>query len=333
MKKLLLITCTLLLVFAALSAEKVSDELAEETQVQAAEENQKPFQNHLLTMAGFKALQTDEKDFVLSPSLNLQYMRFKNKGVESKQPDAIIIAGGYSLDHYTKGLGPDEVDNFHNINLMGNVAVGKNTFTGILAANGQVPFSSITTLTAGLMYSRQIVKTDNISFTAGAGIIVADLGLNINDVDIYCIPLPVFSFNYNNDYLSTGISMMGMPSLSLSLFPKSIVRFNGSCGLAGFSSVRDITFDCALVYYPLFYTNAKEFLSVSAGVMNTVNSSFLKDKTKYSFQYYSVYGEINASLVKLRAGYNFDGEKRINKDVKGEMYKGLFASVQAMFMF
>jgi len=67
--------------------------------------------------------------------------------------------------------------------------------------------------------------------------------------------------------------------------------------------------------------------------MNSVNSSFLKDKTKYSFQYYSVYGEINASLVKLRAGYNFDGEKRINKDVKGEMYKGLFASVQAMFMF
>lgn len=330
MKKILLILCTILIFCASLTAQNVSDEVEESS---APEEIKEPFQNHLLTMLGFNSLQIEEEDFVLSPSVNLQYMHLKNEGVESKQPDAIVIGAGYSLNHYTKGLGPDEVSNFHSVNLMGNLAAGKNSYMLMLASEGEVPFYGIKTITAGFMYTRQIVNTDNISFAAGAGIIAGDLGLKIKDFNIYCIPLPLFSFDYHNDYFEGGISMMGLPSASLSLFPKAPVRFKGNCGLAGFSSIRDLTFDCALTGYPLWNTKAKELVSVSAGVMNTVKTSVLKDNTKYSFQYYSVYGEINATFVSLRCGYNFDGEKRIDKEVKGDMYKGLFASAQAMFMF
>ena len=319
MKKLLLILCTIFVVCASLTAQE--------------EEAAKPFQDHVLTMLGFKALQIEEEDYVLSPSVNLQYMHIKNEGIVSKQPDAIVIGAGYSLDHYTKGLGPDEVANFHGINLMGNVAAGKNSFMVMLASSGEVPFSSINTITAGLMYTRQLVNTDNMSFTAGAGVIAGDLGLKIKDFDIYCVPLPLFSFDYHNDYFAGGVSMMGLPTVSILLFPKAPVRFNGNCGMAGFSSIRDLTFDCALTGYPLWNTKVKELIAVSAGVMNTVKTSVLKDKTKYSYQYYSVYGEINATFVTFRCGYNFNGEKRIDKDVNGDMYKGLFASAQAMFMF
>lgn len=330
MKKYLLVLLSMFVVCAFAGAQEVSDAQQE---VEAAEEIKKPFQNHLLTMAGFSALQTDEKDFILSPSANLQFMHIKNEGVESKQPDAIVIGAGYSLDHYTQGLGPDEVDTFHNVNLMGNVVAGKNSFIAMVASGGEIPFSSIKTITAGLMYTRQLVKTDNLSFTAGFGIMAGDLGLKIKNYNIYCIPLPLFSFNYQNDIFAGGISVMGLPSLSLTLFPKSMFRFRGNCGVSGFKSIRNLTFDTALVCYPLLNTKAGELVSISAGVMNTAKSSLLKDKTKYAYQYYSAYGEISATFVTLRAGYNFDGKKYFNDDEVGDMYKGLFATVQAMFMF
>ena len=54
----------------------------------------------------------------------------------------------------------------------------------------------------------------------------------------------------------------------------------------------------ALVCYPLFKTMLKEALSVSVGVMN-----------------------------------KSDGKKYVNSQITGDMYKGVFASLQAMYMF
>lgn len=329
MKKLLfiLLTAFVFTSFAAAQEDLQENEVSEKT------ENQKPFQDHLLTMAGFSALQIDEEDFILSPSVNLQYMHIKNEGVESWQPDAIVIGAGYSMDHLTKGLGPKKADTFHGINLMGNLVAGKNSFIAMVAAGGEEPFSSWKNFSGGLMYTRQLVKNDNISFSAGLGVMAGDLGIKIMNYKLYVIPLPVFSFNYQNDIFEGGISMMGLPSLSLTLFPKSMIRFKGSCGLAGFSSIRDLTFDAALVCYPLINTKVKELVSVSAGVMNNVKSLTLKDKTQYDYQYYSAYGEISATFVVLRAGYNFNGVTRVKNKETGSLYNGLFASAQAMFMF
>ena len=51
------------------------------------------------------------------------------------------------------------------------------------------------------------------------------------------------------------------------------------------------------------------------------------------YQSYTVYGEINASFISLRVGYNFNGQLTYDDDVKKALYKGLTASVQAMYMF
>ena len=209
----------------------------------------------------------------------------------------------------------------------------KNNITAMIASNSEIPFSSIQSVTGALFYTRQLVKKEQISFILGGGIVVGDFGFKIKDFPIYVIAIPMFSFNYNNKIFSSTISMLGLPSLQFTLFPKSIVRVNGSCGIAGFSSVRDLTFDCALVYYPFINTDIGEAVSVSAGVMNKSAGTMLLDKTKIKYQYYSAYGEINASLVTVRCGYNFDGKTYINSQETGDMYKGLFASVQAMYMF
>jgi len=294
---------------------------------------QKDFQNHLIPVLGFQALQIEEKDFILSPSINLQFMRTKSKGVESAQPDLLVIGGGYSQNYYTCGIGPDRIKSLHSVNLLASLGWGKHSFTGMLASGGEIPFSSPKTLTGGLMYTCQLVNTENIKFSLGGGIIVADTGIKIKDFPIYCFPLPLFSFTYANKIVSATASVMGAPSLQLILFPKSMFRLKGSCGIAGFKSIRDLAFDCALVYYPLFNSVLKEALSISAGVKNTHSSTILRDKTKIGYQYYCAYGEINASFITLACGYNFDGKVLIDDEVKGDMYKGIFASIKAMYMF
>ena len=286
---------------------------------------------HVVPMLGFQMLQTDEKDFVLSPSAALQYMCVEN--LEDPSSDGLVLAAGYALNHHMQALGPESVKNTHSINLFGSYTFGKNNFVGIVNSEGEIPFSSIQAVNGGVMYTRQLVKTDNISFVFGAGIIVGDLGLKIKDLNIYCLPLPVFSFNYKNDIVDASVSLLGLPSLSLTLFPEAMVRFKGSCGLAGLKSVRDITFDCALVYYPFLKTKTKDMIYISAGIMNTVSNTVLRDKIKYGFQYYSVYGEVSATLVTLRCGYNYNGTNRIDDETVSSLYKGFFGSLTAMYMF
>lgn len=341
MKKLILLFITFSVFCALFSAQEVletDEQTNQSSEINNSEDpaQEKPFQNHVLSALGFQAIQTAEKDFIFTPSVNLQYMRIKSEGVESKQPDAIVIGAGYSQNIFTAPLGKDKVQNIHGVNLMGNLAIGKNSFMAMVASSGEVPFSNIRTVTGMVMYTRQLLDTENFSFLLGGGIVVADLGLKIGDFELFVIPLPVFNFSYTNDYFYGAISMMGLPEISIVLLPKSMYRLNGKLGMAGFSSVRDITFDCALAYYPLYNSEnegIKELLCISAGIMNQASAFKLKDNKSYGYQCYSVYGEVNASFVSVRCGYNFDGKMLVDNEIKKDMYKGMFATVQGMMMF
>lgn len=326
MKKLIF----LLIIFSQIFTFAFSQEESEtETEIEKIEEKSR---NLFIPTISFKMLQIDEKDFVLSPSGNFQYMRIKGKDSQSKGPDMIGAGLSYSLDHFTQGLGPRDVKNIHGCSAMLNLRTGKNSFMGMLASTGELPFSSVKTLAGALLYTRQFIKTENKSFTGGLGLVVGDFDVSFKGMDIYFFPLPVFSFNYKNDIFAASISVMGPPAFKLTLFPEAMFRFEGSLGLIGFKSIRDLGFDCALVCYPFIKNQTKDMISFAAGVMNTSRGFVLKDKSKYSFQYYSVYGEINATFASLQCGYIFYGKKLIEKEIVGDMYKGLFASLNLMFM-
>ncbi len=328
MRKIFFLIFFISQVFAIAFAQEESQTQPEQASAQTAQNTR----NLFIPAVSFKMLQLDERDFVFSPSANLQYIRIKGQNTEVKGPDMIMAGLSYGQDYFTQGLGPEEVNRIHGCSAMLNITAGKNSFMGMLASNGQVPFSSLKTLTGALLYSRQFVKTENKTFTTGLGLVVGDFDVNIRGMDIYFFPLPVFSFSYKNDILSTSISMMGPPSVKLALFPKSMFRFRGSLGLTGFNSIRDLGFDCAVLCYPFVNAKAKDLFYIAAGIMNKKNTYVLKNKTKYSFQYYSVYGEINATFASLQCGYNFDGKSMIEKEFTGDLYKGLFASLNLMFM-
>lgn len=294
------------------------------------------FKHHVMPMVGFDTVQTGDEDFVLSPSARVQFMSMKNEEVVSPLPDRIMLAAGYSQDYYTSGLGPDKVKRIHGCSLMAALAKEKNSGTFMLMSNGEVPFSSLKTLTGVAMYSHEMIKTDEKKFNLGFGVIVGDFYFEDWDFTLYVIPLPTFSFTYKNDVFETKLAVQGPPSISFTLFPESMVRFKSAFGMGGYKSIRDLTFDCALAFYPLANNEdegKRNFLSISAGVMNTKSDVTLKDNKKYGMQYYTAYGEVNATILKVRCGYNFDGKQYVDNKETGDLKKGLYLSAMLMAMF
>ena len=290
------------------------------------------FKNRVMVMTGFDTVQTDEEDYMLNPSVAARYMRMKEEGVESSQLDRIMAAAGYSQNYYTSGIGPDGIKTTHGVNLMGSVAKGKNSGMLMVMSDGEELFSSLKTITGVAMYNHQFVETDEMSFSFGGGVIVHEMHIKQWDLTLYAIPLPVFMFEYQNDIFATTVAVQGMPHISFTLFPKAAFRFNCELGMLGADSIRDLGFDCSLAYYPLA-KQGKDFLSASAGIMNSKTTTVLKDEKEYSLQYYTVYGEVNAMIAKIRCGYNFDGKKFVDDEECGDLQKGLFASIQVMCMF
>ena len=290
------------------------------------------FKNHVMTMAGFDAVQVDDEDFVLSPSARLQFMRIKQKDVVSPLPDMMSLSAGYSQKYFTAGLGPDKVNSIHACNFMGMVAKEKNSGMLMLMSSGEVPFSSMKSTIGIAMYNHKMIEDEHHNFSLGVGVIAGEFHIKQWDFTFYVFPLPTFSYTYKDDSIRATIAVQGPPTISVTLFPEAMVNFTGSVGMAGVDSIRDITFDCAMVVHPLFYTD-KNFISVSAGIMNSKDTTVLKDKKEYAMQYYTVYGEIDAMLAKLRCGYHFNGKSYVDDDEVGNLKNGLFASINVMCMF
>ena len=307
MKKLLIIALLCSFVFCAFAAEEV--------------------QNHFIPLAGMKYVQTDSDDYLLSPSGGLQYMRI--------MPESRVfsLAANSSYNYYHRGFGEDGVKSFHGVSLMSSYNSGKNSFTAMIGSQGEVPFSDIKTVSGALIYCRQIVQNDNFTFIFGGGLVAADFDLTINDFDLYVLPVPVFSLGYKNSWLNSSLSFMGAPTLHIVLFPNAMFRFDGTAALAGVKSARDISFDCALKVYPFINTKAGELVGFSAGVMNSSDSFILKNKDEYGLQYYCAYGEVSATFITLRCGYNFNGVKLLNKEITDDLYNGIYASASAMLYF
>ena len=332
MRKLLVFICVMFCFCCFVSAQENAQESAQDSveTEEKSEEEQGDFRNFFVPDLSFQALQIGEKDGVFSPSASLRYIRTKKDGVESSQPDSLMVAASYTPNIFTAGLGKDNVRYLHSLSMMGSVGFGKNNLLVLVSSDGEVLFSDIRTIFGGLLYTHEFFKNDSFSLSLGAGLVVGDLGIKIRGVNIYVIPLPMFSLSYSSDILDASLSLLG---LNLTLFPKKMFRFEGQCAITRFDSIRNLTFDCKLVYYPLHNTEAGDFLAVAAGVMNEETSFSLRDKDKYGWQYYCVYGEVDASLVRIKAGYHFNGKNLLDDEPVSDLHKGFFASIQAMYFF
>ena len=315
---------------AVVQASDNSDILSEDS-TENEEENKKEKTTMLVPVISFDLFQESPEAFIITPGIAFQFAKTKPEDSDSKEPDAIVVGASYFQNIFTCGIADTGSYNIHNLALMGNLVLRRHQFMLMGTTAGETIFKDFDTSVGLLGYTYQFIKTDHVNFQLGLGVAAIGAGVEIGDFKLYVIPLPMLNLSYTSNIFNGAFSFMGAPTLDIVFFPKSLFRIKGSCTAGDFSSLSSIGFDCSVACYP-FVKTAGDFLSVSAGVCTNGSSYVYGDKNKLTYISYCAYGEINASALIIRAGWNFTGEKIINKE-KNPYNGGLFLKVQAMYAF
>lgn len=279
----------------------------------------------------FGLFQESPEAFILSPGAAFQFAKTKPKDSEAKGPDSIVLGASYYQHIFTCGIADSSSFQNHVLSVMGTMGIKRHNFLMMGTTAGEELFKDLRNSSGVFGYMYQFVNTEHVDFNLGGGILVADLGIQIDDFNLYAIPFPLLTFTYKSHVFMGNLSVLGLPTVTLMLFPESMFRVKGTCGFAGFSSVRDLIFDCSVSAYP-FIKNLGDLISFSAGISGNADSYVYDSNKTLRYNYYTAYGEINASALIIRAGWNFNGEKIFNE--KEAAYDGgFFLKVQAMYAF
>lgn len=316
------------------SAGEQTSEVSEEFSDPSAENEEKTQKDKttmFAPMISFELFQESPEAFILTPGVAFQFVKTKPEGSDSRQPDAIVLGATYSQNIFTCGIADSSSYNIFNLSVMGSLVLKRHQFMLMGSTSGETVFKDLSTSVGLLGYTYQFIKTDHVNFQLGLGVAAMGAGVKIGEFTLYAMPLPMLNLSYNSKIFNGTLSYMGSPSLDVVFFPKSMFRLKGNCTVGGFSSISDIGFDCSVACYP-FVKTAGDFLSVSAGVCTNGSSYIYGDNNKLTYISYCAYGEINASALVIRAGWNFSGDKIINKETH-PYNGGLFLKVQAMYAF
>ena len=150
--------------------------------------------------------------------------------------------------------------------------------------------------------------------------------------------MPLVRVNYHTDWLDTKFEFITSPNLSFTLAPRDRVRLTGDFRMDQFRDARDLIYEVALEYRP--YSEQKEqgdFAGVSIGFKNDNYGAFKLgnegEDESLEVHYNSLFAAIDVSVLKITAGYAFDGRSLYRETQKQDMGEGFFISVQAMYPF
>lgn len=224
---------------------------------------------------------------------------------------------------------------FHQMSLNGMYHSGKHDLAVFASASGNKPFSSMKGLSLGTTYIYHIFDNQKWAFNIGGGLFFTQI--QIGNVTIPVIPLPIFSASYTNSFLTSSLSFMGAPSLSISLFNKSPLRFSAAVQMAGFTSISDLSGHASIRYYFLPEHPLLKILNVQLGVERTVKSYLItnekNDVNSYGASNWGIYGAFDASVLTIKAGYLFEGNQKYNLKDAGKTGQGWYCSIQGIIPF
>ena len=326
LKKVLSLFLAAFMAVTFIFAEEPAEEESVEAEKSEDKENEPDFTNIFVPGVDFKMLQFDDSEYIFTPAFSFGFVRTKSEGVDSCAPDLFMIQAECSNAFFTKSIVPEGDKIFESFGISEKLVWGKNSFGFSFGTMGMVDDVDLEYLVAGLSYSRQFVKGEHFSFSAGISIAS---GSSVKPIGV--MPLPVLEFNYKARYFEYTASM---GALKFTVLPQAIVRFN-ACASMTDTEINDKTlkYDCAIACSPFRYTKAGDLITVSAGLMHDRQSFVTDVDENYGMHFYTAYGEIDAKFITLRGGYNFGGEWLHKKDVTGDMKNGMFVSLSGKLFF
>lgn len=245
-------------------------------------------------------------------------------------PDGFSVMAGYyqELDEY---YGSDESNLFHTINFNSDVRFNRNKIAIAFNSANKEPFSTLSGTSGYITYGREFFDNKKLSLIIGGGLFMSKMELG--DITLPVIPLPICSFTYNTDDYFVSLEFTGGLNLNFLLFNQNSFRIRGSLWTNGLRSFRDICGDISLRYYPLKDHELLQVMNFMVGIANNAVQFGMPNDDLYEYQNYTIYGGFDMAALTIKAGYDFSGIQMLNSEKKNENGKGWFINVNALWQF
>ncbi len=231
-------------------------------------------------------------------------------------------------------------DFYHDIDFIAERKIGSHLIQGIFSAFSDYPvYGGFHTTYTSLGYGYEFFRKDNTYLTLGLALGAGDYGINLPNGNIWPIlPMPIIRFGLNTKVFNLALDF---PRFNFVLLPEKRIRLTGtfSMDVYKFHDIHDFKFN-SILWYRFFDKDfaAGDFLGAGIGVQNTGQNDgtdfMLSEKgKKYDMNHYSVFGILDAGLLKISGGYIFYGREVFDSSIVKSTGKGWFISVQGLYQF
>jgi hypothetical protein len=227
------------------------------------------------------------------------------------------------------------IKNYHAIDFLFDGRMRRHQFLAIFNADSDEPVAGgLHTFSTAIGWGYELLRHTGISFILGAAIAMNDFGIDLPNGDpLPVLPLPFVRLKFKTEWLVGSFDFLSDPTLQFTIAPNQQVRLT----VEAMSNFQSLVGE-GILWYRLFSREHPlgDFAGIGIGVKNGgygFKLSEAREKT-FEYQYTSVFGVVDASFLKVSAGYVFDSREIYDRgDIAKNTGKGYFVSVFGVYQF
>ncbi len=284
-----------------------------------------------------------EREFQVIPLGQYEHVSLTKQIIHSPAIGAVVMSantqaiGLYTRRALTEPRWEGYPAVYHTIDFLLESNRGRNQWLLIFKSESNEPvYGGWDTFQAGWVYGHEWVQTSRFSLIAGGGLAVSDFGLEISaGTPWIVIPVPLIRAQYEARWIVAKFDFLTGPNLDLTFAPHRRLRLVTDVRADRFRTWRDVIFTGALAYR--FFSPESgmgDFAGFAVGASNNAyNYTLGRADEQLDISYYSVFGQIDLTLLKLTAGYAFAGQECYRETLTRNIGDGYYLAVQAMYQF
>lgn len=304
--------------------------------------------------AGEKKQDNPEKIKVI-PLFQYDYLSLESRTIHSPggglvlMSEDVMFVGTYRSHSLETPPEYGYPSHYNTVDSLLDGRAGRHQYIGIFKSESDMPVKGgLRTFQTGAAYGYELIQGKNFSFVAGGGFAVGDFGIDMSEGNpLYIIPIPLLRMKYNSRWFKSSFDFLTTPNLDFTIGPRSQFRLTGDVRMEQFRDSRDILYEFALKYR-FFPSNHEmgDFAGIALGIKNDnygafdMRSSFESAlppdedlNENLEIHYNAVFAQIDITLLKLTAGYAFNGRDLYREEIKHPLGSGYFVSVEGLYQF
>ncbi len=266
-------------------------------------------------------------------SVKSQEIKSSSVGFVHQSSDTMAV-GIYTEHEFDRNLLFDYPDHYKSIDLLLDTKEGHYQYLGIFRSESNEPVAGgLHTYESAFAMGIEMASDPRWSVVLGGGLAVGDFGIDQSNGKPWpVIPLPLVRIKQESNFIESKFEFLTSPNISFILQPKNRIRLFADLRMDQLRDERDLIYELGLTYFPFWGTNSgRDFASFIVGVKNDGIGEFTiasgnGDET-LEVHYRSVFLTLDLALLKITAGYAFDGRELYRGEIKKQLQSGSFLSL------